>query len=145
LISFMLMIFVGSYGSLARFYVMERLKQIGDFTVVGGGGDYSDFQHTIKNLEELVYVPLKVFDHNSLHSLVSSSPTYILPYTTKRNDDFCRNDGSRLYPEEIYNYLCRVQYNRRYEEGMKEKERREERFNALILFPREHYSILNLN
>eukprot|EP00026_Physarum_polycephalum_P015571 Phypoly_transcript_16284.p1 GENE.Phypoly_transcript_16284~~Phypoly_transcript_16284.p1 ORF type:complete len:252 (+),score=39.34 Phypoly_transcript_16284:52-807(+) len=74
---------LGSYGSLARFYVMERMKQIGDFTVVGGGGDYSDFQHTIKTLEELV------------------------------NDDFCRNDGSRLYPEEIYNYLCRVQYNRR--------------------------------
>lgn len=47
---------IGSYGSLARFYVMERLKQVGDFTVVGGGGDYSDFQHTIKNLEELVYV-----------------------------------------------------------------------------------------
>ena len=43
---------------MARFYVMERLKQIGDFTVVGGGGDYSDFQHTIKNLEELVYVHL---------------------------------------------------------------------------------------
>jgi len=74
---------LGSYGSLARFYVMERLKQVGDYTVLGAGGDYSDFQSIVKTVEELV------------------------------NEDFCRNDGSRLYPEEIYNYLCRVMYGRR--------------------------------
>jgi len=74
---------LGSYGSLARFFVLPRLTQVGAYTVVGGGGDISDYQHTIKTLQELV------------------------------TDDFCRNDGSKLYPEEIYNYLCRVQYNRR--------------------------------
>lgn len=46
----------GSYGSLARFYVLERLKKVGDYTVIGGGGDYSDFQSIIKTCEELVYV-----------------------------------------------------------------------------------------
>jgi len=74
---------LGSYGSLARFFVLERLKQIGDYTVLGAGGDYSDFQSIVKTLDELV------------------------------NDEFCRNDGSKLYPEEIYNYLCRVMYSRR--------------------------------
>eukprot|EP01111_Echinosteliopsis_oligospora_P017561 TRINITY_DN765_c0_g1_i1.p1 TRINITY_DN765_c0_g1~~TRINITY_DN765_c0_g1_i1.p1 ORF type:complete len:257 (+),score=81.89 TRINITY_DN765_c0_g1_i1:57-827(+) len=74
---------LGSYGSLARFYVLERMKKIGDYTVIGAGGDYSDYQHIIKMLDELV------------------------------TDDFCRDDGSRLYPQEIYNYLCRVMYQRR--------------------------------
>jgi 20S proteasome subunit beta 7 len=74
---------LGSYGSLARFFAIERLRQIGDYTVLGAGGDYSDYQHIVKLLDELV------------------------------NDEFCRNDGSRLYPEEIYNYLSRVLYNRR--------------------------------
>jgi len=74
---------LGSYGSLARFFVLERLRQVGDYTVLGAGGDYSDFQYITKLLDELV------------------------------TDEFCRDDGSRLYPEEIYNYLSRVLYNRR--------------------------------
>jgi len=74
---------LGSYGSLARFYILERMHRIGDFTLIGAGGDYSDYQHILKTLNELV------------------------------TDDFCRDDGSRLYPQEIYNYLTRVMYNRR--------------------------------
>jgi len=74
---------LASYGSLARFYSIERMKKINEWTAVGGSGEYSDFQHIIKALEELV------------------------------TEDFCRDDGRQLHPEEIYNYLCRVMYQRR--------------------------------
>jgi len=74
---------LASYGSLARFYNIERVKKIGDWTAIGGSGEYSDFQHIIKSLEEL------------------------------DTEDFCRDDGRRLHPEEIYSYLCRVMYQRR--------------------------------
>jgi len=74
---------LASYGSLARFYNIERMKKIGEWTAVGGSGEYSDFQHIIKALEELI------------------------------TEDFCRDDGRRLHPEEIWNYLCRVMYQRR--------------------------------
>lgn len=45
---------LGSYGSLARFRSLERLKQIGDFTVIGGSGEYSDYQYITQTLENLM-------------------------------------------------------------------------------------------
>lgn len=45
---------LASYGSLARFKDVERLKAVGEYTVVGAGGDMSDFQHLEKTLESLV-------------------------------------------------------------------------------------------
>eukprot|EP01113_Clastostelium_recurvatum_P048501 TRINITY_DN884_c0_g1_i1.p1 TRINITY_DN884_c0_g1~~TRINITY_DN884_c0_g1_i1.p1 ORF type:complete len:276 (+),score=24.69 TRINITY_DN884_c0_g1_i1:22-828(+) len=74
---------LASYGSLARFFELERMVTVGDYTIMGAGGEYSDFQYLRKVVDEL------------------------------DTDDFCRNDGSRLHPEEIYNYLTRVMYNRR--------------------------------
>jgi len=74
---------LGSYGSLARFFELERTHQVGAYTAVGAGGDISDYQHICKMLDDLA------------------------------NDDYIRNDGSRLYPVEIWNYLCRVMYQRR--------------------------------
>jgi 20S proteasome subunit beta 7 len=47
---------LASYGSLARFKDVERLKAVGEYTVVGAGGDMSDFQHLEKTLESLVSV-----------------------------------------------------------------------------------------
>jgi len=74
---------LGSYGSLARFYQLERMHKIGDSTAIGVGGEYSDYQFIVKTLQEL------------------------------DNEDYCRDDGNRLRPSEIWNYLCRVMYNRR--------------------------------
>jgi len=74
---------LASYGSLARFFELKRMVKVGAYTVVGAGGEYSDFQHLSKVLEE----------------------TDI--------EDHCRDDGSRLHPEEIYNYLTRLMYQRR--------------------------------
>lgn len=52
---------LASYGSLARFKDVERLKPVGDYTVVGAGGDMSDFQYLEKTLESLVFVSLSFF------------------------------------------------------------------------------------
>ena len=50
---------LGSYGSLARFRSLERLKAVGSTTIVGASGEYSDFQYIQKLLEDLTYVVLE--------------------------------------------------------------------------------------
>nr|ANM86170.1 proteasome subunit beta type-4 [Stygiella incarcerata] len=44
---------LASYGSLARFREIERLKAIGKHTVIGASGEYSDFQFLTRKLEEI--------------------------------------------------------------------------------------------
>lgn len=43
---------LGSYGSLARFRDVSRLMRVNDSTIVGGFGDYADYQHIMKLLEQ---------------------------------------------------------------------------------------------
>lgn len=45
-----------SYGSLARFKDIQRLHAVGTHTVIGAGGDISDFQHIQHDLDSLMYV-----------------------------------------------------------------------------------------
>ncbi len=52
-------------------------------TIIGAGGELSDFQYILTLLDEL------------------------------SNEDFCADDGAKLSPKEIYAYLSRVLYNRR--------------------------------
>lgn len=42
----------GSYGSLARFKSLRRMRKINDTTALGASGEYSDFQQIISMLEE---------------------------------------------------------------------------------------------
>merc|ERR1712159_318822 len=74
---------LGSYGSMARFKCVERIKQFGDNTGVGAVGDLSDFQYIEDLLEDLM------------------------------EEDAMHEDGSRLNPKNIHAYLSRVMYNRR--------------------------------
>lgn len=74
---------LGSYGSLARFKNLERIKTAGEFTLLGAGGEYSDFQQLMQYITELEVT------------------------------DTCYDDGNQLRPAEIYTYLTRVLYNRR--------------------------------
>jgi len=74
---------LASYGSLARFRDAERLRKLGDHTLIGGTGDYSDFQYIMKTLDELV------------------------------TEDEITDDGSKLNPHAIHSYLTRLMYNRR--------------------------------
>ncbi|CCX05284.1 nucleophile aminohydrolase [Pyronema domesticum] len=75
---------LASYGSLARFTNVERLKQVGSHTVVGASGDVSDMQFLFdEQLEQLII-----------------SEEY-------------QNDGHHLRAKHIYSYLSRVMYHRR--------------------------------
>lgn len=72
-----------SYGSLARFWSIERLKVVSDKCVVGFGGEHSDMQAISDFLDELV------------------------------RDDKIADDGFALTAPEVHSYLTRVLYNRR--------------------------------
>lgn len=50
------MLSLASYGSLARFKDVSRLHKVGDFTVLGAGGDMSDFQYLQSLLDDLMWV-----------------------------------------------------------------------------------------
>ncbi|KAG9225517.1 hypothetical protein PLEOSDRAFT_1079926 [Pleurotus ostreatus PC15] len=74
---------LASYGSLARFKDVQRLHPVGDCTVIGAGGDMSDFQYIQQMLEELV------------------------------TEEFASQDGHTLGPVEIHEYMSHVMYARR--------------------------------
>ena len=42
-----------SYGSLARFKGISRMKSVGEQTLIAAGGEYSDFQSIVEYLEEM--------------------------------------------------------------------------------------------
>jgi len=72
-----------SYGSMARFKDINRIIKVGKYTLIGGTGEYSDFQYIEDLLDEMT------------------------------TEEYCLDDGATLNPKEIYNYLTRVMYNRR--------------------------------
>ncbi|KAJ3273700.1 Proteasome subunit beta type-7 [Terramyces sp. JEL0728] len=74
---------LASYGSLAQIRDMKRLAGFGDFTVIGAGGDMSDWQHLQHVLEGEI--------------------------TTEYYND----DNQQLFPEHIHEFLTRVLYGRR--------------------------------
>jgi len=74
---------LASYGSMARYMDVDRVLRLGKFSLIGGTGDYSDFQNILKMLDELVV------------------------------QDQVAEDGSLLSPHSIQSYLTRVMYQRR--------------------------------
>ncbi|OJA18525.1 hypothetical protein AZE42_06659 [Rhizopogon vesiculosus] len=74
---------LASYGSLARFKDVQRLHQVGNYTVIGAGGDMSDFQYIQYILEELSI------------------------------EEISAQDGHELGPVEIHEYMSQVMYARR--------------------------------
>jgi 20S proteasome subunit beta 7 len=74
---------LGNYGNMAMFKKIQRLNPVNEYTLLGGGGEYSDLQYILKLLEQL------------------------------RINDFNHQDGAVLRPSEIHSYLGRVLYNRR--------------------------------
>jgi len=74
---------LASYGSLARFRDVRRIRPVGKYTLIGATGEYSDFQEIVHILDDL---------------------------TT--NDDIT-DDGSALFPNSIHSYLTRVMYGKR--------------------------------
>ncbi|KZO97263.1 proteasome endopeptidase complex beta subunit [Calocera viscosa TUFC12733] len=74
---------LASYGSLARFKDISRLHAVGQYTLIGAGGDMSDFQYLQHLLNDLMI------------------------------DEYTSDDGHKLGPDEIYHYLSQVMYGRR--------------------------------
>ncbi|CAM8949449.1 unnamed protein product [Rhodiola kirilowii] len=73
----------GSYGSTLRYKSVERIKAIGKHSLLGAGGEISDFQEILRYLDDLIL-----------------------------NDNMW-DDNNSLGPKELLNYLIRVMYNRR--------------------------------
>ena len=78
-----------SYGSMAKYKDARRLKVINSHTVLGGGGEYSDFQAICDLLER-----------NTLENHCTSS------------DSLYQEDDDESAPE-VWSYLRAVMYNRR--------------------------------
>lgn len=74
---------LASYGSNARYKGVCRLKKVGAGTLLGASGEMSDFQQMSHLLEDI------------------------------DTDDWMAEDGLRLGPKEIWNYMGRVLYNKR--------------------------------
>lgn len=74
---------IASYGSLARFKSIQRLHTVGDYTVIGAGGDMSDFQYIQGVLDDIMV------------------------------GEYAAADGHKLGPAEIHEYLSQVMYARR--------------------------------
>ena len=74
---------LASYGSLARYKDVRRLKQVGKNTLIGASGEISDFQTIMEMLE------------------------------TMDQSDLNEDDGYRKTPSEYFNYLRAVLYQRR--------------------------------
>ncbi|VAH93612.1 unnamed protein product [Triticum turgidum subsp. durum] len=72
-----------SYGSTLRYKSVERIKAVGKHSLIGGSGEFSDFQEILRYLDELTL------------------------------NDHMWDDGNSLGPKEIHAYLTRVMYNRR--------------------------------
>jgi len=74
---------LASYGSLARYKSVQRIRGFGKNTVIGGTGDYSDFQNICQTMDQLL------------------------------TEDDIQEDGYHLSPKSIHSYLTRVLYARR--------------------------------
>jgi len=74
---------LASYGSLARFKDVTRLNTVGEHTILGAGGEFSDFQAIGEMLEKL------------------------------HQDDLNANDGFAHSPAELFHYLRAIFYSKR--------------------------------
>jgi len=74
---------LASYGSLARYKDVRRIKKVGENCLVGGSGELSDFQTIMEMLEQM------------------------------DQSDINQDDGYTRNPSEIFNYLRAVMYQRR--------------------------------
>lgn len=74
---------LASYGSLARFKDVTRIKPVGEYTLLGAGGEMSDFQTIMEMMEEL------------------------------DREDKNADDGYKKTPEELFAFLRANMYHRR--------------------------------
>jgi len=71
------------YGGQKRYKDECRMKKVGEYSLIGASGEFSDFQYLGKQLDEL------------------------------DNEDFFHEDGYQMGPHEYSSYIGRMMYNRR--------------------------------
>ena len=74
---------LASYGSLARYKTLPRMASIGNSTLLGASGEYSDFQELVRLLR------------------------------VKETEDFIEHDGLHLTPAHIASYTAFLMYQKR--------------------------------
>jgi 20S proteasome subunit beta 7 len=74
---------LGSYGSLARYKEVQRVQQVGNFTLIGASGEISDYQSILESLQ------------------------------TMHQSDVNQDDGYTRLPSEFFHYLRSMLYQRR--------------------------------
>ena len=74
---------LASYGSMARYKDVRRIKTVGDNTIIGASGEMSDFQAVMKKLENMDL------------------------------EDLNQDDGYKRSPSEVFNFLRSDMYQRR--------------------------------
>ncbi|GAB0094281.1 Proteasome subunit beta [Sergentomyia squamirostris] len=72
-----------SYGSLARYTSIQRVFKVNDYTIIGAGGDFADFQYLKQHIDQKIV------------------------------DDVAYGDNYHMKPKSMYNWLMRVLYNKR--------------------------------
>ncbi|GJZ64616.1 proteasome subunit beta type-4-like protein [Tanacetum coccineum] len=127
----------GSYGSTIRYKSIERLKQVGKYTLLGASGEISDYQEILKYLDELIECKVVKngfgrlgyqlgfekfcvrIEYKDNSRSMENTPLVILTVNSLISDtsyslhDNMWDDGNSLGPKEVHNYLTRVMYNRR--------------------------------
>lgn len=83
-----------SYGSMAKYKNAQRLLSVNSKTLIGGGGEYSDFQAISELLKR-----------NALEDLCTADSLY----EDEDNESSSHEDDAR----QVWNYLRAVMYNRR--------------------------------
>ena len=112
---------VGSYGSLAKFTDLRRIRRVGASTLIAGSGEYSDFQCV--ELPAVFALPLDgailVLECMPFHNPPALPPPHAsLRYIMDTLDALVTEerileDGAALGADEIRAFLSRVMYNRR--------------------------------
>lgn len=81
---------LASYGSLAMFKEIPRMAGVGQSTLIGASGEYSDFQEIIRLLRQKDTEDFVELDHISLNAAHYASYISSVMYTK-------RNKGNPLY------------------------------------------------
>lgn len=74
---------LASYGTQAKYKNFQRIRKVGDFTLLGASGEMSDFQYLGKMIDEI------------------------------DEEDWLNQDGCKMGPKQYASYIGRVMYNRR--------------------------------
>ncbi|KAK0628406.1 nucleophile aminohydrolase [Bombardia bombarda] len=100
---------LASYGSLARFTNVKRLRVFLDTTVVGFGGDVSDMQYLDRHLNELAID--ESYENDTTETAAATTTSSSDPSSTSTQTP--NNPAGSLNAANLHKYLQKLLYRRR--------------------------------